>query len=372
MATKKYKGDLGRVLVIGGNGFLGHHIVDQALESWNASSVSSLDLRCDKNRNPDAAYYECDITDSERLLSLFEDIKPEVVIHTASPVANDTKVAKEIFKKVNVDGTRCVVEACQKTGVKALVYTSSASVICDNKKDLFNADERWPVLRGDLQPEYYSETKAAAEELVLKANRAEPYKLLTTAIRPAGLFGEGDAQVFVGFLGAYRSGKDNIQIGDNNNIFDFTYVGNASHAHLLAARLLLATAGSSIAPLDHERVDGEPFIVTNDAPVYFWDFARAVYRAFGSTKGTSHVWTLSRELGGFFGSLSETFASIRGVTPTFSKLRANYSCMTRYYNITKAKRILGYEPIWTLKEGLEKGVEWFLEQEKNTGAVKAQ
>lgn len=365
MAEKKYKGDLGRVMVIGGNGFLGHHIVDQALASWTTRAVASLDLRCDKNRNPGAEYLECDITDAERLVSLFEQWKPDIVIHTASPVANDPNVAKTLFHKVNVEGTRCVVNACQKTAVKALVYTSSASVVCDNQRDLFNADERWPVLRGDQQPEYYSETKAAAEELVLKANRAEAApKLLTAAIRPAGIFGEGDAQTLVGFRRAFLSGRDNVQIGDNNNLFDFTYVGNAAHAHMLAARLLLATAVAKTDPLDYERVDGEAFIVTNDAPVYFWDFARAVYRAFGSDKGTSHVWTLSGGVGGFFGMLSEIFANIRGVPPTFSKLRANLSCLTRYYNIGKIKRVLGYEPVWTLKEGLDKSVAWFLEQEK--------
>lgn len=64
-----------------------------------------------------------------------------------------------MYKKVNVDGTQCVIEACQKTGVKALVYTSSASVISDNATDLINADERWPVIPPKAQTEYYSQTK---------------------------------------------------------------------------------------------------------------------------------------------------------------------------------------------------------------------
>lgn len=153
------RGNLGKVLVIGGNGFLGHHIVNQALSNWTTTSVTSVDLRCVKNINPNAAYHECDITDNEKLSFIFENVKPDVVIHTASPVASDSSVAKDIFKKVNVDGTQSVVEACQKSGVKALVYTSSASVISDNRNDLLNADERWPMIRGDQQSEYYSETK---------------------------------------------------------------------------------------------------------------------------------------------------------------------------------------------------------------------
>ncbi|OAQ81620.1 3-beta hydroxysteroid dehydrogenase/isomerase [Purpureocillium lilacinum] len=368
--------DLGHVLVIGGNGFLGHHIVTQALTSpkWSARAVTSVDLRCDKNRVAGAAYRECDITDEPRLRALFEELRPDVVIHTASPVASgETKVARDLYKKVNVGGTAAVVAACQAAKVKALVYTSSASVISDNESDLRNADERWPVIRGALQREYYSETKAAAEELVIKANRQSPSNLVTTALRPAGIFGEGDAQTLAGFLRAYRTGKTNIQLGDNTNIFDFTYVGNVAHAHLLAARALLLTAGAATAPLDHERVDGEVFFITNDAPCYFWDFARAVWRAAGHDKGTEGVWTLSRGLGTTMGFASEVVFGILQKPPTFTRQRAVMSTMTRYYNITKAKTVLRYEPPWTLQDGVDRGVAWFLEQDKKAAAaVKAQ
>ena len=72
-------------------------------------------------------------------------------------------VAHAIFKKVNVDGTRAVVSACQQAAVKALVYTSSASVMSDNRSDLINASEEWPVIRGSAQSEYYSETKVSKQ-----------------------------------------------------------------------------------------------------------------------------------------------------------------------------------------------------------------
>ncbi|KAG6123762.1 hypothetical protein E4U13_000053 [Claviceps humidiphila] len=377
MAPPTPRGTLGRVLVIGGNGFLGHHIINQALSDWTTEAVSSIDLRCDKNRNPSATYHECDITDIPKLASLFEKLSPDVVIHTASPAASsDTSVSKALFHRVNVQGTASVLQACQATpSIKALVYTSSASVISDNETDLRNADERWPVIRGALQKEYYSETKAAAEELVLQANRAAEKKvLLTTALRPAGIFGEGDVQTLAGFLKAYRTGKTNIQLGDNTNIFDFTYVGNVAHAHLLAAQALLVTARASTAPLDHEKVDGEVFIITNDSPCYFWDFARAVWKAAGHEwplskngkgNGLQGVWTLSKGMSLVLGSLSGFAFGLVGKPPTFTRVRAVMATMTRYYNITKAKSVLGYEPLWTLQEGVDRGVGWFLEQEKS-------
>ncbi|KAK2065779.1 3-beta hydroxysteroid dehydrogenase/isomerase [Colletotrichum caudatum] len=359
--------NLGKVLVIGGNGFLGHHVVNQLLagDRWAVASVDVIDLRCGHNRHPKANYHEADITDTERMKSILENTKPDVVIHTASPAAQgDSAVAKDLFRKVNVDGTAAVVAACQASSVKALVYTSSASIISDNTNDLINADERWPVIRGELQTEYYSETKAAAEELVLNANRQDPHPLLTCAIRPAGIFGEGDTMVTHQMVKIYREGKTGFQLGDNDNLFDFTYVGNVAHAHLLAARFLLATAAASTAPLDHEKVDGEAFLVTNDSPIYFWDFTRAIWRAAGSDKGTSHVWVIPREIGAVLGFCSEVFCSIIGKPPTFNRQRNIYSCMTRYYNISKAKRLLGYRPIVSLDDGIKRGVQWFLDQEK--------
>ncbi|QPH00211.1 hypothetical protein C2857_003559 [Epichloe festucae Fl1] len=373
MAAPKTRGTLGRVLVIGGNGFLGHHIVNQAVADWTTTAVSSIDLRCDKNRNPHASYHECDITDTSKLQSLLEQIKPDAVIHTASPAASsEAKVARDLFRLVNVDGTASVIRACRAaSSVKALVYTSSASVISDNEHDLRNADERWPVIRGAQQREYYSETKAAAEQLVLEANRLDDRDtrdthalLLTTALRPAGIFGEGDVQTLAGFLKAYRTGKSHIQLGDNTNIFDFTYVGNVAHAHLLAAQALILTANATTAPLDHEKIDGEVFIITNDSPCYFWDFARAVWKAAGDKAGTQGVWTLGKGTSLAVGSLSEIFFGIIGKPPTFTRVRAVMATMTRYYNITKAKTVLGYEPLWTLQEGVDRGVAWFLEQEK--------
>ncbi|SPQ19420.1 eb75a855-c120-4f0a-aa2b-d465e4d54e25 [Thermothielavioides terrestris] len=368
MVSEK-KPELGSVMVIGGCGFLGHHVVRLLLRDYTCA-VSVVDLRCTRNRRPDSdgvVYYEADITDVDKLESVFAKAKPDVVIHTASPApqANDS-VSHALFKKVNVDGTAAMIKACQHTGVKALVYTSSASVISDNKSDLINADERWPMVRGKDQTEYYSETKAAAEELVLAANRApESPTLLTCAIRPSGIMGEGDTMQLYHMINVYRQGRTNVQIGDNDNLFDFTYVENVAHAHLLAARALLITAASKTVPLDHERVDGEAFFITNDSPVYFWDYARAIWAAAGCPHGTEHVRVLPRSVGLLLGALSEAFCWAIGKPPTFTRQRIIYACMTRYYDISKAKKRLGYKPLVSLDEGIRRAVKWALEQEQN-------
>ncbi|RDW84323.1 hypothetical protein BP6252_01913 [Coleophoma cylindrospora] len=367
------KKPLGKALVIGGCGFLGHHIVNLIHSSYDAQ-ISVIDLRTTNNRRPDSdgvQYFDGDITSLSSLIPLFEKIKPDVVFHTASPTLMGG--SKEMYRKVNVDGTGCVIEACQKTGVKALVYTSSASIVSDNSSDLINADERWPVIRGKMQTEYYSETKAEAESLALAANRAEAApKLLTAAIRPAAIFGSGDVQLIPRIVDLYYQNKTGFQLGDNVNLFDFTHVDNVAHGHILAAVALLQTSTLTTPPLDHEKVDGEAFFVTNDAPIYFWDFSRALWKAAGDTRGTEHVWVISKDMGLIIGGAMEWINWAIGRTPKLTIKQVKYSCMTRYYSIDKAKKRLGYSPIVPLEEGIRSAVQWYDDEHKKEGEKKSQ
>jgi sterol-4alpha-carboxylate 3-dehydrogenase (decarboxylating) len=152
---------LGKVIVVGGCGFLGGHIVSLIVKRHPESQVSVLDLRTNLNRNasPKVAYHDCDITNPDQLKSLFSTIKPDVVINTASPHFN---APPAVHDKVNVGGTKNLVKAAQDSGVKAFVHTSSASVILGPGIELVNADERWPMITGAAQPEYYTTTKVGS------------------------------------------------------------------------------------------------------------------------------------------------------------------------------------------------------------------
>ncbi|PBP27412.1 3-beta hydroxysteroid dehydrogenase/isomerase [Diplocarpon rosae] len=341
---------LGKVLVIGGCGFLGHHIVNLLLTS-STSQVSVLDVTTTRNRRPDSdgvAYYDGNITSLPSLLSIFAQAKPDVVIHTASP--NLMGANNELYYKVNVEGTKCVVAACQQTGVKALVYTSSASVVSDTMHDL-----------------------AEAEALVLAANRSPAHPdFLTCSLRPAGIFGEGDVQLLPNIINVHHTNRTGFQLGSNENLFDFTYVLNVAHAHVLASCALLQTSQLPTAPLDYERVDGEAFFITNDEPVYFWDFARAVWKAAGSENGTEHVWVIGRDVGMFIGGVLEWGMWMLGRTPKLTRKQVRYSTMTRYYDCSKAKRRLGYRPLVGLQQGITRSVAFFAEQKSDGGRKKGQ
>ena len=360
------------VLVIGGCGFLGHHIVSQLLEPSTAQ-ISVLDLRTTQNRLQGAKYYDADITSPSTVRDVLQKVKPQIIIHTASPTqvqegaqtAVQKKKAREIYYKVNVEGTRNLIEQAGEIGcVKAFVFTSSASVVHDTVSNLINADERWPILRAPLQREYYSETKGMAEEIVLAANRKYA-DMLTVALRPAGIFGEGDMQFTPNLLQALAKGQTKFQLGENDNLFDCTYVGNVAYAHILAAAALMDThALGSTQPLDHERVDGEAFFITNGEPVYFWDFVRSVWRAGGDSTDVEKVWVIGGDMGLGLASLVEWgFWLAGGRVPNLTRQKVKYSIMTRYYCIDKARARLEYAPKWGMEEAVRRTVAWFRERE---------
>lgn len=167
------------------------------------------------------------------------------IIHTASPHATINNPA--LFQKVNVDGTKAIIAAAVETGVRKLVFTSSAGVVF-NGNEIKDVDER--IAFPDVPMDAYNDSKAKAEVAVIEANGKGG--LLTVALRPAGIFGcvtnhfflksklmfvcsPGDRQVMTGLHQVYERGQTHFQIGDNTNLFDWTYVGNVARAHLLAA-----------------------------------------------------------------------------------------------------------------------------------------
>ena len=142
-----------RVLVTGGCGFLGTAIVSALLHS-KRYSVTVIDLNppslgSDTFTNS-VRYVRCNIMDSSSLSSVFSEARPAVVIHTVGVFPLGTKRysmrGKDAVFKINVEGTRNVIEASRECGAKAFVYTSSVTVVLDElDRDFRNVDERWPT-----------------------------------------------------------------------------------------------------------------------------------------------------------------------------------------------------------------------------------
>ncbi|KAF2812746.1 C-3 sterol dehydrogenase/C-4 decarboxylase [Mytilinidion resinicola] len=310
---------LGSVLVIGGCGFLGRHLVEGLRRSDDASTLTVFDLT-NSNSIEGIKYIAGSITSRDEVLAVLNDVKPEVIFDLASPYALVRNL--KLLEDVNIHRTRNLLECSQQCGfTKALVYTSSSSVIHNSFTDLVMATEDRPLVYLPEQKELYTHTKAVAEHMVLSAN------------------GKG------GMLA---------------NLFDFTYVGNNTHPQILLAQALVRILTEPLA--EHPKVDSEAFAITNDDLQPFWDFTRALAGAAGYPMKKSDVLTVPKSVAWMVATITEWvfFVFTLGKKdPRLTRKKIKYSTMTRTLDITKAKERLGYQPQVSLQEGMAMTAKWY-------------
>lgn len=160
MASPEGHCSLSKVLVTGGSGGLASQILQLFLQH-GCRQLHSIDLREPSHHLKDITYHMADLTSADMMRQVFDEVRPDIVIHTASPKFDSPK---QIMYKVNVEGTKNLVQIAKESGTQSFVYTSSASVISDAKTDLRGADETYPVLLGDEQPEFYVYTKVSGSQ----------------------------------------------------------------------------------------------------------------------------------------------------------------------------------------------------------------
>lgn len=372
MSGQVTSSDLSPVIITGGCGFVGSHLAEGILAENPNCQIHVIDLNTARNQVPGAHYHTCDITSSADVESVFVEIRPQTVFHVASPDPLVLNPAR--FRNVNVNGAKNLLGAARKTkSVKAFVYTSTSSAIHDNVSELVDADESLPVLRYPAQKRVYTLTKVEAEDEILAANRQDgDASMLTVSIRPATAFGARD----YGFLGKVivqaRAGKANVQIGPGKNYYDVTYILNLVDAHLLAAHALI-DAYAKAAPPAERRVDGQAFIITNDEPVLFWDFQRAISASFGMPVKQEDIKIVPYWVAMLIATVSEwstwIFSFGKKQAP-ITREAVHLSTITRTLKCDKAKRVLGYQPRVGVYEGLEESSKWFVEEAKRTEGAK--
>ncbi|KAF7884730.1 uncharacterized protein EAF02_005066 [Botrytis sinoallii] len=357
---------LSPVLITGGCGFIGFHLVNHILESEPTCEIHVLDIDTTRNRVPNVTYHTCDITSLPGVESVMLQAQPRTIFHVACP---DSMVLQpSVFQEVNVNGAQNLISAAFKVGtVQAFVNTSTSSVIHDNISDLIDADEDLPVLQYPAQKRVYTLTKAVAEAEILAANRKYgDSSMLTVSLRPATAFGERDTICMGKIVDVCRQGKGKFQIGAGKNEYDFIYVGNLAEAHILAAQALLRAYGKPVPPLE-TRVDGQTFNIINNERILFWEFQRRISAAIGFPIKDEDIKIIPKWLALLMAVIGEYVTWIRSFgnrQPRVTRESVRLTTIIRTLNGDKAKRVLGYTPNVSILEGIERGGKWFVEEVK--------
>lgn len=349
---------LGIVLVVGGCGFLGHHIVRALLDSRACSAVAVISRTPTRNLIPQAAYYACDITSKSALLSILATIQPKIIITTASPLSNATTS----HDSVTVAGTQNLLACAKSTAsVRHFIYCSSITVVPIRPFSLLREDEATlvpPTSRHDL----YAAAKSRADALVLASNDCIPTDgskpLRTAVLRPCGIIGEGDVQVLPSIIDLYRKGQSRFQLGRNTSKFDMVYVANVADAHVQLALAMVREAEDPA--FNGPPIAGEAFFITNGQPMLFWDVMRLVWRAAGDETRIEDVWVAPLWLAYTIAFVAEwtVWLITWGIRiPSINRRAVDHCCTEMTFSIDKAKERLGYNPRVSLEEGVRRSVE---------------
>ena len=317
------------VLVTGGGGFLGRAVVEKLLQRKDRVISISRKFYTDLQRIG-AEQIQADIRDKNTLEKSFQGV--QTVFHIAAKA--DIWGKKADFFATNVTGTKNVISACTKNKVKILVYTSSPSVVF-NGKDMAGVDESIPY--ADHFNAFYPETKAIAEKMV---RSAASENLRVIILRPHLIWGPGDNHLVPGIIKKAKSLK---RIGSGENLVDTIYIDNAADAHILARDALKRNPDLS----------GNVYFISQGRPVKLWSMVDDILDAAGLDPVSGSVSSRTAWLAGFFFELFYRILRI-DKEPPMTRFVAEELATSHWFDISGAKKDLGYFPLVSTEKGLEK------------------
>ncbi len=319
------------ILVTGGGGFLGGHIVRKLLARGDRVRVfgrrdypelRALGVDCRRG----------DLADADAVRSAVDGCA--AAIHTAAIPGVWGRY--EIYYNANFLGTKNLIEAALASGLNRFVHTSTPSVV-HGGDSIEGGDESLPYPKRFLTP--YAATKALAEKLVLGANSPV---LATAAIRPHLIFGPGDTQLIPKLLARARAGRL-VRVGDGKNLVSVSYVENVADAHLMLLDALRPGQPPS----------GGTYFVNEPEPVNCWDFINRIVTGCGLPPVTRGIPYRAAYAAGW---LCEKIWSTLGREddPRLTRFLADQLATSHWFRTDRAARDFGWRPAVSLDEGLRR------------------
>ncbi len=312
--------DIMKILVTGGAGFIGSHLVDHLLQqNHNLALIDNFDdfyspeeKRANINQsvqNNKVKLFEDDIRDYTFLEQAFSLFKPEVVIHLAAKAGVRPSIENPLlYEEVNIKGTLNILEMCRQFGVARLIFASSSSVYGNSTRIPFSESD--PVDR-PISP--YAATKKAGELLCYTYHQL--YQLPVVCLRFFTVYGPRQRPDLAirKFMELIEAGQEIPVYGDGSMSRDFTYIDD-----------IIAGVVASIT----KNVAYEIINLGNASPISVLELIAEIEKVLAKQAVIKH---LPEQLG----DVKQTFA-----------------------DTTKAERLLGFSPHTPISQGLSEMVRW--------------
>lgn len=274
----------------------------------------------------------------------------DIVFHVASKagVWGD----RDSYFCPNVKGAANVIAACKALKINKLVYTSTPSVTFAGQ-DESGIDESTPYATSFLN--YYAHSKAIAEKMMLDANQVgdvsvesaaatqatEPYALKTVALRPHLIWGPGDPHLVPRVLARGRLDKLKL-VGREDKLVDTIYIDNAAYAHVLAALELCQAK---------PKCQGKAYFLSNDEPITMAKMLNLILACDALPPVTKRV---PQSVAYVAGAVLEIvyFLLKKQEEPMMTRFVARQLSCSHYFDISAAKRDLGYRALISINEGM--------------------
>ena len=355
-------------IITGGTGFVGLRLVEMLVER-GAQKVVSFDIvPPPKNawQHPNIEYRIGDITDYTAIKDCIQEAIDSVdgdggrngnasccVWHNAAAVGPFHP--KQLYYKVNYEGTLNVIKACKECKVHKVVMSSSPSTRFDGS-DVDGLTEAempsLPLQNGYLQT--YAETKAMGELVMLNEQDQKDDGLLTVAVAPHQVYGPRDNLFLPNLLEAAGNGKLRV-FGNGWNEICFTHVDNYAHGLIIAERALYegspACGKFYIVTDGTTHPNGEQYLI-------FWKILDEAIIAMNFTSLWSQIKLPKWLLFGLAG-ICEVLGKIFNTTFKLNYFNVLVLTMHRWFDIAAAEADLDFTPIIDFREGWNDTIVWF-------------
>ena len=311
-----------KLFITGASGFVGGAVVEHLRDRHQIKAMSRTIGSDDVIKALGAEPVRCDLNS----ISAQQLAGCDCVIHAAARAEDWGKY--DWFYQTNVVGTEKLLQVAREAGVKRFIFVGTESALFYGR-DLLNVDESAAYALDSPYP--YAKTKALAEQAVLRANSRD---FATLSLRPCMVWGPKDQSILPVLLATIDKGNF-AWINGGEYPVSTTFVGNFCHAVDLAL----------------EGAGGEAYFITDNENTSLKEFFEKLLATQGvkAPDKTVPAWLL-RTLAFCIEKLYAVFAGDR--RPPLTRFAAAILSSARTINIEKARRDLGYEPIYSREQGL--------------------